>query len=64
VPSGWRVVEADEKVTIGPRKEGSARAVFAAAGEGLHVITADIEFGGKQLREWAEGLVQVRPSKK
>jgi len=64
VPSGWRVVEADEKVTVGPRKEGSARAVFAAAGEGLRVITADIEFGGKQLREWTEGLVRVWPSKK
>jgi glyoxylase-like metal-dependent hydrolase (beta-lactamase superfamily II) len=61
VPSGWRVVKADEKVTIGPRKEGSARAVFAAAGEGLRVITADIEFGGRQLREWTEGVVRVRP---
>jgi hypothetical protein len=48
-------------MTIGPRKEDSARAVFVPAGEGLRVITADIEFGGKQLREWTEGLVRVRP---
>jgi hypothetical protein len=60
IPPNWRLVEADSDVAISARKEGTARAVFMANGVGLHVVTADVEFGGRQLREWVEALVRVR----
>ena len=34
-------------------------AVFTAEGIGLHVVTADVDFAGRQLREWTEALVRV-----
>ena len=60
VPPDWKIVEADPKVTIAARREGAARAVFTVKGAGLHVVTADVEFAGRQLREWTEALVRVR----
>jgi hypothetical protein len=60
VPAEWKTVEADREVTIAPGKEGVARAVFTVKGAGLFVVTADVEFAGRQLREWSEGLVRVR----
>jgi glyoxylase-like metal-dependent hydrolase (beta-lactamase superfamily II) len=58
-PEGWRQVSVDAPVTIEGKQEGTARAEFLAAGAGLHVVTADIEFGGRTLREWTEALVRV-----
>jgi hypothetical protein len=29
-------------------------------GTRLYVVTADIEFAGRQLREWTEAMVRVR----
>ncbi len=60
LPAGWKVVNADRQVTIPAHREGAARAVFTAKGAGLHVITADVDFAGRQLREWTEALVRVR----
>ena len=60
VPADWKVVEADREVAIPARREAAARAVFTVEGAGLHVVTADVEFAGRQLREWTEALVQVR----
>jgi glyoxylase-like metal-dependent hydrolase (beta-lactamase superfamily II) len=60
LPEGWRVVVADRSVSILPRKEGVARVVLMPAGSGLHVVTADIEFAGRRLREWSEALVRVK----
>jgi len=60
VPAGWKVVEAAPEVTIPAHQEGEARAVFRVATAGLHVVTADIEFAGRKLREWTEALVRVR----
>jgi len=34
--------------------------VFTVQGEGLNVVTVDVEFAGRQLREWTEALVRVR----
>lgn len=59
IPPGWRMVRAERQVTIAPRKEGVARAVLTTGSAGLHVVSADIEFAGWQLREWAEALVRV-----
>jgi glyoxylase-like metal-dependent hydrolase (beta-lactamase superfamily II) len=61
VPPVWRVVQADRTVTIPARQEGMARVSLTTSGEGLGVITADVAFGGRQLREWAEALVRVEP---
>ncbi|HEX8985551.1 MAG TPA: MBL fold metallo-hydrolase [Bryobacteraceae bacterium] len=61
LPPGWRLAKGDQMVAIPARKEGSAGAVIEADSIGLHVVTADIEFADKQLREWAETLVRVVP---
>ena len=61
VPASWKIAEADRQVTIPADKEGAKRAVFTVKGTGLFfVVTADIEFAGRQLREWTEGLARVR----
>jgi glyoxylase-like metal-dependent hydrolase (beta-lactamase superfamily II) len=60
VPADWKLVEAEPEVAIPARHEGAARAVFTVKGAGLHVVTADVEFAGQQLREWSEALVRVR----
>lgn len=59
-PSGWKSVAADREVTIPARGEGAASATFTPAGDGLEVVTADVSFSGRQLREWAEAVVRVR----
>jgi hypothetical protein len=41
------------------RKKAGERAEFIAAGEGLHVVTAGVEFAGRCLREWTGALVRV-----
>ena len=60
LPPGWKRVEAQPELALPPRAEGAARAVFTVAGPGLDVVSADIGFAGRQLREWAEALVRVR----
>ena len=60
VPAGWKMVETDREVAVPAYKEGTTRAVFTVQGEGLNVVTADVEFAGRQLREWTEALVRVR----
>lgn len=60
VPAGWKMLEGNREVAIPAHKEGAAQAVFTVKGTGLHVVTADIEFAGRQLREWAEAMVRVR----
>jgi hypothetical protein len=35
--------------------------VIEANDAGLHVVTADIDFAGRDLHEWTEALVRVRP---
>lgn len=59
-PPGLRLVESQARVTIQARSEGAVRAVFEAAGAGLHVVTADVGFGGRTLLEWTEAMVRVK----
>ncbi|HUS08232.1 MAG TPA: MBL fold metallo-hydrolase [Bryobacteraceae bacterium] len=61
IPAGWKLGKADTEITIPARQEGAARATVTAGSDGLHVITADIEFAGRTLREWTEALVRVGP---
>jgi glyoxylase-like metal-dependent hydrolase (beta-lactamase superfamily II) len=61
LPPGWRMIEAQPALTLAPRAAGAAHAVFLTEGVGLHVITADVEFDGRELREWTEALVKVNP---
>jgi len=61
VPAAWKLEKEDRQLTLPARGEGAAGAVFTVAGTGLHVVTADLTFGGRQLREWTEGLVRVQP---
>jgi len=60
VPEGWRVLNAQESVTIPARSDGEVSAHFSAAKPGLHVITADVSFDNWQLPRWTEALVRVR----
>lgn len=60
LPEGWKVLSADRQLTVKPGGEGFAKALIEGQGEGLHVITANIHFAGRELREWTEGLVRIR----
>ena len=59
IPPDWRLIEADKAVAIPAQKEATARAIFTTGGPGLQVVTADIGFAGRQLREWTEALVRI-----
>ncbi len=61
IPPGWTMVQTQAALTVPPRREGIASAVFSAQSAGLHVVTADIEFAGRRLREWTEALIRVEP---
>jgi glyoxylase-like metal-dependent hydrolase (beta-lactamase superfamily II) len=59
-PAGWRIVDAQKSITIAARQEGKTRVRVHTGGSGLHVLTADISFDGRVLRNWTEALVRVR----
>ena len=59
VPAGWTILNAAGSVAIEPRKEGRIQARVRAGSPGLYVITADVAFDGRELREWTEAIVRV-----
>ncbi|MEO8660996.1 MAG: MBL fold metallo-hydrolase [Bryobacteraceae bacterium] len=59
-PAGLTLVKSAGQVTIPARTEGKVQAVFEGATPGLHVVTADVEFGGRVLKEWVEAMVRVK----
>lgn len=59
LPAGVELVTAERYLTLAPGAEGRAAARVRAKGKGLHVLTADIAFGGMHLREWAEGMLRI-----
>ncbi len=63
LPRGWRLIRADRKIRIPPRREGTAQATFSPQGRGLQVVTADIAFSAGVFREWAEAIVSVIPAR-
>ena len=59
-PEGWTPVDGGGRVEIDARREGTIRGRFRAGGAGLHVVTADVSFDGRELKQWTEALVRVR----
>jgi len=60
LPPGLELIRADRDLAIAPRKEGVLRARVRAAVPGLHVVTADLSFAGRELKQWTEALIRVR----
>jgi glyoxylase-like metal-dependent hydrolase (beta-lactamase superfamily II) len=60
LPPGFELVSADRERAIGARQDGVLRARIRAGSSGLHVITADIAFAGRELKQWTEALVRVQ----
>lgn len=59
LPDGWKQLKAATSITIDPHKEGQIAGTFQAGGPGLHVITADVDFGPWKLRAWTEALARI-----
>jgi hypothetical protein len=59
VPAGWKMTAGRLETTVAARRDGAIEAEFQVSGPGLHVITADVEFGSWRLPGWAEALVRV-----
>ena len=60
LPKGWSLAEGARELSIGPRQEGSLKVVLRAGTEGLHLVTADIAFAGRELKYWTEAFIRVR----
>jgi glyoxylase-like metal-dependent hydrolase (beta-lactamase superfamily II) len=60
VPRGLKLAGSTGQVTIGPRAEGRVKVMVDAIDPGLHLVTADVEFGGMSLPEWTEAMVRVK----
>ncbi len=60
LPEGWKTVRTNPEIAIPAHQEEAAQTVFTVRGDGLYVVTADVEFAGRQLPEWCEALVRVR----
>ncbi|HYO81163.1 MAG TPA: MBL fold metallo-hydrolase [Bryobacteraceae bacterium] len=60
VPAGLQLIRADRERQIASRQEGVLRARFRAVSRGLHVVTADLVFDGREWKQWAESLVRIR----
>ena len=60
LPAGLELIRADREREIAPRADGVLRARVRAAAPGLHVVTADLSFAGRELKQWTEALVRVR----
>jgi len=57
---GLELIRADREREIAPRADGVLRARVRAATPGLHVVTCDVAFAGRELKQWTESLVRVR----
>ena len=60
LPSGWKQIDGQTAISIPARQEGTIKARVRAGAPGLHVITADVAFAGRELKQWTESLVRVR----
>jgi glyoxylase-like metal-dependent hydrolase (beta-lactamase superfamily II) len=62
VPAGFETEPATQTLTAGPRQEVEARfriKVPNSPSGSIHVITADVQFGPWDLRQWCEGLIKT-----
>ena len=60
LPAGLELIRADREREMVPRGDGVLRARVRATVPGLHVVTADLSFTGRELKQWTEALVRVR----
>ncbi|MBN2128606.1 MAG: MBL fold metallo-hydrolase [Sedimentisphaerales bacterium] len=63
-PPGFETRPAEVSTTAAAGKEAELRfrvTVPARASDGVHVVTADVEFGPWQLHRWSEALLKVAP---
>jgi hypothetical protein len=60
LPPGWKYIDGQIAVSIPARQEGTIKARVRTGGPGLHVVTADVAFAGRELKQWTEALVRVR----
>ncbi len=60
LPSGWTAVSAEKDLTLNGRADGAVTLRARAGEKGLHILTADIAFGGRELNKWTEAIVRVR----
>jgi hypothetical protein len=60
LPAGLELIRADQERTIAPRQDGALRARVRATGPGLHIVTANVSFAGRELKQWTEALIRVR----
>lgn len=60
LPAGWSAKPVRVEATAGREAAGEFRVTVPAGAEGLQVVTADVEVGGRTLREWCEAVVMVR----
>lgn len=61
-PRGWEIAREPLSVSIPAREQRSVTVFFTppADARGVGVLTADVAFGEWDLRDWAEGLVNVK----
>jgi glyoxylase-like metal-dependent hydrolase (beta-lactamase superfamily II) len=60
VPAGWRAPAGPLRVSVPARAESAVPVPVTASGAGLGIVTADIAFGGWDLRQWTEAMVTVK----
>ena len=60
LPAGLELVRGDREREIAPRADGVLRARVRATAPGLHVVTVDLSFQGRSLKQWTEALIRVR----
>jgi len=58
--AGLELISVDREREIAPRADGVLRARVRAASPGLHVVTTDLAFADRELKQWTEALVRVR----
>ena len=64
VPVDFQVRPTTDSQKIGPLKEGQCRFELVVPdnpSEKVYVITADIKFGRWDLRQWCEGMIEIKP---
>ena len=63
LPAGWQAESPTVVASAAPRTEARAtiKVTPPADVNGLKVITADVAFGDKDLREWTEALIRLEP---
>jgi glyoxylase-like metal-dependent hydrolase (beta-lactamase superfamily II) len=60
VPPDWKTGRGPVVVSVAPRQERSVSIPIAVGTSGLKIITADVVFGARDLREWIEAMVTVK----